>query len=426
MDSAAHRGVPAWVRLDNAAKIYPAAKTRGWMPMFRVTAVLRDDVDPDALQRALDAALARVPLFGYRLRRGLFWYYLERQRRTPRVEPDARNPLLPINLTPSKGFLFRVRYFRKRVALEVFHAVADGYGASVFLLTMMAEYVFLRYGERVPPGGLVLDTRERPQPEEWEDSFPRYARSVVHPRGEEAAWRLDGTPDETVHLHVVTGVMPTDRLLEAARERKASVTHLLAALLLQALLKRKKGTRRGRNRPVKVSLPVNLRRYYPSKTLRNFSFYVNVPVRSDYADYTLDQLILIVKSYMALETLEPLLNARFSANVRSEQNPILRAAPLVVKDLVLKFMFRLMGERLMTCTLSNLGQYDVPPQMQKHIERLDIINGRPNKNPLSCLAISACGVTSVSFSRTIRESEVERDFFTGLVELGVPVTVEGN
>jgi hypothetical protein len=426
MAKQASQGIPAWVRLDNAAKIYPAAKSRGWMPMFRVTAVLRDDVEPALLQRALDAAVARVPLFAYRLRRGLFWYYLERQKRAPQVEPDARNPLMPINLTPSRGFLFRVRYYKKRVSLEVFHAVADGYGASVFLLTMLSEYVALRYGERIPAGGMVLDAREKPRPEEWEDSFPKYARGVVRPRGEEAAWRLRGTPDEAVHLRVVTGLMQTDRLLEAARERKASVTHLLAALLLQALIRQKKETRRGRKKPVKVSLPVNLRRYYPSKTLRNFSFYVNVPVRSDYADYTLDQLILIVRSYMALETLEPLLNARFSANVRSEQNPWLRAAPLIVKDLALKFMFRLVGERLMTCTLSNLGQYDMPPEMLRHVERLDVINGRPSQNPLSCLAISAGGVTSVTFTRTIRESAVERDFFTGLVELGVPVTVEGN
>ena len=32
--------VPAWLKLDNAAKIYPPARSHGWAPMFRLSVTL--------------------------------------------------------------------------------------------------------------------------------------------------------------------------------------------------------------------------------------------------------------------------------------------------------------------------------------------------------------------------------------------------
>jgi len=420
------RPIPEWLRLDNAAKIYPAARTKGWMPLFRVSMTLDEDVDEALMQQALQATLRRIPLFSYRLRRGLFWHYFERQGREPVVEPDARNPMLPINLTAGRGFQFRLRVHRKRVALEVFHALADGSGAFTFLGTLVAEYLFLRTGERTPAAPPVLDTRDEPRPEEWEDSFAKYARGATRPRTERKAWQLRGTPGKAGLLRVTTGVMDTGRLKEAARNRGATVNTLLCALLLKALIARKAQSARGRRRPVKLSVPVNLRRYYPSQTLRNFSFYVNVPVDTGLGGYSLDELIALVGHYMGLETAEKALNARFSLNVQAERNALLRAAPLFVKTLVLKLMYRFTGESYMTSTLTNLGQVDLPPRMGAYVKQVEIILGPAQRTPISCAVVSAFGRTSVNFSRTIQESLVERDFFTSLVDLGVPVFVQSN
>lgn len=418
--------IPEWLSLDNAAKIYPAARTKGWMPLFRVSMTLKDDVDKALMQQALETTLRRIPLFSYRLRRGLFWHFFERQGRVPMVEPDARNPMLPINLTAGHGFQFRLRVHRRRVALEVFHALADGSGAFTFLSTLVAEYLFLRHGVRVPAAPPVLDTREEPQPEEWEDSFAKYAREATRPRAERKAWNLRGTPGRSGLLRVITGVMDTARLKDAARERGATVNTLLCALLLQALIARKAQSARGKRKPVKLSVPVNLRRFYPSRTLRNFSFYVNVPVDTGLGGYSLEELIALVGHYMGLETAEKALNARFSLNVRAERNALLRAAPLFVKTLVLKIMYRFTGESYMTSTLTNLGQVDLPPQMREYVAQAEIILGPARRTPISCAVVSAFERTCVNFSRTIQESLVERDFFTSLVRLGVPVYIQSN
>ncbi len=416
--------IPSWLRLDNAAKIYPAARTRNWMSIYRMSVTLKEDVDAALLQQALNQTLKRIPLFAYRLRKGLFWHYFDRQDKGPQVEPDTRNILMPLNLTRSQDFLFRLRYHKKRISAEIFHAMADGSGATSFLLTLTAEYLFLRYGKRIPVTPPILDTREKPKQAEWEDSFPKYARDVTRPRGEDPAWQLRGTPEAHGQMRVVTGILPTDRLLSVAREHRTTVTYLLAALMLQALMNRKKKSSRGRSKPVKLSLPVNLRKIYPSRTLRNFSFYVNVPVRMDYGEYSLENLIALVSHYMGIETMEPMINARFSANVKAEQNLMMRAAPLFIKTLALKLMFNATGERYVTCTMSNLGRIDMPLEMEQHVERVDLVLGRSKKTPLSCGVLSACGKTMITFSITMRQNDVERNFFTSLIKLGVPVLIE--
>ncbi|NLE70340.1 MAG: hypothetical protein GX611_09145 [Clostridiales bacterium] len=418
--------VPAWLSLDNAAKIYPAARTKGWMPLFRVSVTLTEEIDQALMQKALEQALVRVPIFGYRLRRGLFWYYLEEQKTLPRVEGDARNPMLPFNLTGGKRFMFRLRCHKRRVALEVFHALTDGYGAATFLLTLTAEYLHLKHGLRIPPQAMILDTREAPRREEREDVFPRVARDVTRSRREEIAWQLRGTREMHRYLRVVTGVMLTDRLLAVAREKKTTVNTLLAAVLLQALLKQKAASRRGRNKPVKLSLPVNLRKYYGADTLRNFSFYVNVPVHTGLGAEKLEDLITYVTHFMGLETMEQQLNARFSANVKAEQNKFLRVAPLFLKSLVLKVMYRATGERYITSTLTNLGNMKLPEEMARYVLRMDLVLGAAQKTPISAAVISAGGRTCFTFSKTMKQSGVERAFFTALVQLGVPVLIESN
>lgn len=418
--------VPSWLRLDNAAKIYPAARTKGWMPMFRVSLTFLEDIDQTLMQQALSRTLRRLPLFAYRLRRGLFWHYFEHQQAAPIISPDARNPMLPLNLTGEGDFMFRLRVHRSRVALEVFHALTDGTGATTFLVTLAADYLFLKTGQRIPAEGLVIDTQEAPRPGEWEDAFLKHARGKPGGRSEQSAWQLSRAGANLRYLRVITGVMPTERLLAVARSHGTTVNTLLASIFLLALIKKKEASKRGRNKPVKLSLPVNLRKFYPTATLRNFSFYINVPAREGWGLDNLEALLPYVQHYMALEGMEPRLNTRFSANVRAERNKALRLAPLFLKSLVLKMMYRATGERYMTSTLTNLGQVALPPAMASQVARMDLLLGPARRVPLSAAVISACGRTCLSFSKTTPDREVERLVFTTLIELGVPVTVESN
>lgn len=420
---------PEWLKLDNAGKIYPATRSFGWMAIYRLSLTLDEPVDEGLLNQALKNTTKRLPYFTYRLRRGMFWFYLEQQAGIPRVQPDATNPCLPFSSGRDGHFMFRVRVHDRRVAIEIFHVLADGTGTMTLLLTLMAEYLRMKYAKRIPAfAPYILDCRDKPKPGEWEDSFPIHARDAARPRGEEAAYPLRGTPAERDYLQVTTGIMDSDRLSAAAKRRGATVNTYLAALILQSLVDIAKEDKNKRlsKRPVKLSMPVNLRKYYKSNTLRNFSSYINVPVYPGYGDYTLDDLIGIVKHVMGFEMTEQMINARFSSNVHAEQSKAIRPVPLIIKSWILRLMYALTGERYFTSVLSNMGRIDLPEGMREHVKRLDFIIGAGRSNPLSIGCVSVNGKTFLNFSRTIREPKVERRVLTALIREGVPVMVESN
>ena len=58
-----------WMRLDNAAKIYPAARRRSWNCLFRHSATLSEEVDVGVMQKALEVTIKRFPSIAVRIRR---------------------------------------------------------------------------------------------------------------------------------------------------------------------------------------------------------------------------------------------------------------------------------------------------------------------------------------------------------------------
>ena len=74
-----------WVRLDNAAKIYPAARRRNWSNVYRESITLFEEIDTTVLKAALRVTVKRFPTIAARLRRGLFWYYLQQVEHTPDI-----------------------------------------------------------------------------------------------------------------------------------------------------------------------------------------------------------------------------------------------------------------------------------------------------------------------------------------------------
>ena len=168
-----------WMRLDNAAKIYPAAKRRNWTNYFRLSATLTEPVDVQVLRAALDVTVRRFPSIAVRLRRGVFWYYLEEISKAPAIEEDKSYPLVHVPFDDGRRCAFRVLVYKNRLAVEFFHAVTDGTGGLIFLKTLTAEYLSQKYGIQIPAERGVLGRLEDPDPEELEDSFLRYA-GLVH------------------------------------------------------------------------------------------------------------------------------------------------------------------------------------------------------------------------------------------------------
>ncbi len=417
-----------WYKLDNAAKIYPAAQTSRWAPIFRLSATLNEDVDVGLMQEALGHVLRRMPTMACRLKAGLFWYRLELLDGVPTIEVDVRNPMLRIDSRQSGGFLFRVRCYHQRIAVEFFHAVSDGTGGLTFLLTLVREYLRLRYGADIPTNDRILDCCDKPTREETEDAFLRLAGREAISRKEPLAYTLRGTAIPREDVILTSGISPTDRLLALAKQHNATLGELLTALLIQAIAEVQRGdsSKTRRRQQVKVSVPVNLRPYFNCKTLRNFSSYINVGIETRLGEYTLDEILTQIHHTMKLSLTEKQLRARFSGNVAMEKNMVIRMLPLALKNPIMRSIYNYEGKRYISSTLTNIGQVKLPEEMQRYVERLDFLLG-PSTSAITQMAtISYNNQTLLNFTRTMVESDVERCFFCSLVKMGIPVKIESN
>ncbi len=417
-----------WMRLDNAAKIYPAAKRRNWNNFFRLSATLTEPVDTEVLRRALDVTVRRFPSIAVRLRRGAFWYYLEEIPKAPAIQAEKSCPLAHAPFYEVRQCAFRVLVYHERIAVEFFHALTDGTGALVFLKSLLAEYLSQKYGLVIPAEKGVLGRLEEPSAEEVEDSFARYAGDVKLSRREATAYHLSGTPEPDGYKDIVTMMIPADKLRDCARGFGISVTELLCAAMMQAILdiQAKDVPRRAARKPVKVLLPVNLRTLFPSATLRNFASYITPEIDSRMGDCSFDELCQLVHHKMGMENNRRTMRAKFAANVASERSPVLRVMPLFIKNLAMKAVFDTVGECKSCLCLSNLGRVELPEVMTPYVTRMDFIIGVQARAPHNCGVITWNGTAYINCIRNIREPALELAFYRVLHRLGLPVKVESN
>lgn len=417
-----------WMRLDNAAKIYPAARRETWSNVYRLSATLTEPVDRSLLQSALDVTVCRFPSIAARLRRGVFWYYLQQLSQAPNIREESSYPLTRMSKKEIRQCAFRVIAYENRIAVEFFHALTDGTGALIFLKTLTAEYLQQRYGLAIPPEHGVLDRLEEPSPAELEDSFPKYAGPIAASRKERTAWHLRGTPESGGFRNLTCFQLPIAAVLEKAKEHNVSVTAFLCAVMMDALqnLQAEKIPENRRRKPVKVLLPVNLRQLFPSSTLRNFAFYTTPEIDPRLGHYSFDELCSVIRHRMGLDITPKQMSTKIATNVRDEQSLLIKIIPLPLKNIVMKAIFDTVGECKSCLSLSNLGAVRLPEEMLPYVERMDFILGPQASAPHNCGVLSYGDTLYINFIRSTREPELELHFFRVLQGMGLPVQVQSN
>ncbi len=416
-----------WYKLDLSANVYPTLQRKDFSSVYRISVTLKEDIQPDLLQQALDMTLPRFPTFKVAMRRGLFWRYLEpNDRPGPYVQPDINNPCMPMRFRANNRYMIRVYYYHNRISLEAFHSLSDGNGALFLLRTLTAVYLRL-LGHEIPNGMGVLDINEEPDPGELEDSYMKYASSKIRPpRSQGKAYRVKGTPEPLYTLNVLCGILPVDQVLAVARSHKVSVTEYLNAVLLYALMQKQKMDGVWRERPLKLALPVNLRNLFPSITMRNFITMVYPSIDPRMGEYSFEDILKQVHHYMRYYINDKFLNADITTNAATQSHPLIRVVPLFIKDWVVKSFYVRVQDCQSSAGISNLGVIKLSPEMEAHVERFDVLMGQPFSARTNCAILSYKNQLVINFANSIKETDVERLFFRKLVQDGVHVMIETN
>ena len=416
-----------WYKLDNAAKVFPGQDSSSWSNVFRLSATLTEKVDPELLEEAMKKVMPRFPSFDVRMRTGFFWHYLEKNLYgIPPVMQDIANPCQRFKWKENNGYLFKVYYFENRVSVEFYHAITDGFGASRFFMTLLAVYLRLT-GKDIPNGDAVYDIYEKPRPEELEDSYSKNCDSKVKAkRLQKFTYRFKGKRLPKHFINVTTGYMPVSVIKEKASEYGVTVTEYLAAVLLWTMYNLQKQEEKNREKLVGIQIPVNARGFFGSETLRNFMLCYSFQIDPKMGEYTLPEIIKQLSLYLRFINNEKELKAMMHGNMGIEKNPFMRIAPSFLKDFGVSVVYKIAGEKATSCLLSNVGLLKAPKEMEQYIEKLVLVMGPAMINGARCGSLSYKGTLAFSISNIYESTKIQKEFFTTLVKLGIPVKIESN
>jgi NRPS condensation-like uncharacterized protein len=320
----------------------------------------------------------------------------------------------------------RVYYYNNKVSVEFFHALTDGYGAMIFLKTLLADY-FSRIGIPKQPGEDMFDITETPHEEEYEDSYFKYGKSNYQmPTKQKHAFRFHGTSEISHTLNIITGIADASQIIEKARSYGVSVHEYLTAILMQVFYERQKYEQHLSDKPIRIGVPVNLRKIFPSKTMRNFIIISSPFIDPNLGEYTFEEILYDIKNYMKYWLNPKFLKAQMYMNIKTETNPFIRPIPLFLKSYIVKQFYKRIGVRQNTAQISNIGIFKVPEYMEEHIDRVEVLMGKPFSHSPNCGIITYKNKMSIAFSGCIKETNIEREFFRKLVKSGIKIKIESN
>ena len=402
-----------WRKLDNAALAFPLVTGENDTRVFRFYCQLKEEVDSDILQQALDRTMEKYPLFQAVLRKGLFWFYLEHSHIRALVKPETEPPCSRLYIPDKKSLLFQVSYYKERINFEVFHALTDGTGAMHFLQELVQNYLILAHPkENFPEIGRDKKTG-RGNIEE--DSFSQYYSSDM-PKNKEkkkAAVKLKG--EKLVHsdMHISEVVLSVKEVHQKARSYGVSITVLLTAVMLCSI--REEIPKNQQKRPVTLMIPVNLRNYFPSQSMTNFFGWIEVGYT--FSDTTtFEEVLADVKRQFEQELEKDKIAMHMNNYVRIEKNIFVRAVPLEIKKYFLMIGANL-GSRSITAVYSNIGIIRLPEEYREYIRHFGIF---ASTNSLQMCSCSYGDEMVLGFTSKIPDDSIQRNFRRMLSEEEIP------
>ena len=412
-----------WYKLDNAAKMIPSTTHFANTRVFRICCELTEEVDPVILQEALDATVKSFPYFNSILRKGLFWYYLEESEHTVHVRQDDLPACSALYRPGKKDLLYRVNYFGKRLNMEMYHVLADGTGAFVFFRRLVTNYLIRRHPEAGTDDRELMGMTEE---ENVRDAFNHYytkGRGLSQLKSMSTHWafRLKGPRDANMENHLVEGVISTKDFVALSHRYETTVGILSVALYIEAIIEGMNMRERNRKMIV-ISVPVNLRQYFPSSTNRNFFGVIMIRYLPGNYSGDLNEIIQSVKDSFSSQLSEEKIKKTMSSYAALEHNVGIKVIPLILKDLGMQG-FSVVSQMGVTCSVSNMGRIEMPKALSPYINYFSAFTTAPTAQ----ITIATFGdKMTFGWASGIATHQVMRAFYRKLNERGISAVIATN
>lgn len=387
------------MRLDCAATMFALGRDARRPYLIRLAATLRQPVRSAVLQDALEATVRCYPYFFVEIvemNGGLFAVPVARVPRVRRKR-DLMDFELDDEVVPCEA---QVTYAGPTIFLEYFHGVSDGMGGLTFLMRLVAEYLARVQGdERLVQGVPVASLGEQ-----MEDGYRICARGFQAAARHGGAYRLRGTPAPP---RITTYRLSSSEVWRRAQRCSVSVTEYLAVLVGTAAAGvQGEGRAERRSRPVRLSVPVNLRSCFSCRTMRNFTLNVYPELASCAGTVDIGSACKAVHAYMASATRADALAARCAAAVLAEGSALARALPLVVRRAAVRAALD-HAPSGSTLTMSNLGVVRAPDAFTDQIAGFELAFSPKPEAPYSCAAVSWGDELRLTLAAAVAEDQLE-------------------
>lgn len=414
-----------WLKIDNAGKIFPYISKKSIANVFRIAFYLKNDINPVLLQQAVDDLKYRFPTFFVKMRVGVFWHYYEVNERKFFVKEEKPFLCSYKNKQNNNGYLIEIFYYKNRISIEIFHAISDANGAVEFGKALVYRYAELLNMDVNDEYDEVIKVGSNPKTTEYEDSFnTNYNNDNIQRYKVPKAYLLKGTKFYAPGSGLVVGKLESDELLELSHRYNCTVTQLLSAVMMKSIYIHMNRHQKKNTLPISILLPVNMRKFYNSQTLRNFSLYIYL-IQKIKPNLSLNDFIESIKESYNEQLNIDALQTTLNANMRIEKIGILKYCPLFLKLIALKLGYNKVAGGLSTLSLSNIGVMKAPKCLENIIDNVEFVAAGTDLSH-SCCVVSYKGITKISITRKFQELDIEKEFFCELSKLGLKVVVSSN
>ena len=418
-----------WLKLDNAAKMYPVLSNSEFTAVYRLSVRLKERVKILSLLQAVRAIENRFPYYKMQLKKGFFWYYLEHINVPITVQQDRGIMCRKFKKGTDNNLLIRILVKENRINIEFSHILTDGAGAIEFLKTLLITY-FSSIGINIPENLNYIHPDGRVLKEELEDSYHKYFKKNI-PRVSNLpkSFHLPYKLKSSSRFHTMTVILPKDQVKNLAKRYPVSSNIYLVAIYLYTLQnvyrELNASQQQKNNKILRIQVPVNLRNIFPSKSMRNFTLFILPEIDLRLGVYSFDEIIKKVYHSMELEKDEKLFSRIISRNVGNEKNKILRSIPLFIKKIILKLKYYSLGAKLYSGELTNMGKLDLTPRLNNLIDSVALVPPPPNKAlKIDCGVIGFENKLVLTFGNITRSKNFEEKFLNILSNHGINYEID--
>ena len=411
-----------WRKLDNSAKIFPISTGKKYSTVFRLSAVLKEDVDVDILKKAVNQTLETYKSFRVRMKAGFFWYYFEENLKKPIVEEETDYPCKYIDSRRNNNFLFKVTYYKNKINIDIFHSLTDGDSGATFFKEIIYNYINMMHPEVFENELRGIKKIEYNTEDSYIKNYDKKAKSNASGK---KAYILKGEKIKLGAISCIHEIIDLEDLKKECKKYDATITQYLTAVLIHSIYEENYLKYRGK-KPVKVCIPVNLKKYFPSKTMSNFFSYITVEAELKKENLnTFDKIIEFVKKEFEQKLNEEEITKTMSTNVKIGNNPFIRPIPLIIKKLVTRISY-LEIRKYTTTTFSNIGRIGIIGKYKDYIDYFLMLIAPEPVEKIKCSSCTFENNMVFTFTSILQNNNIEKHFYKFLKEKGIKIKIESN